>query len=192
MFAAHGFLCRDMRVHERSISNRKQGVSMQRRWIQAVFSLSPGPEQALCQPGPDCWPEQLPLASDIQGSKCGACGGAAGHVRHAQTCQPGKDECESDLAAAEQLVASAWACAEAAASIPSVSPTATVAALQNASSDTKPELAARHACSATEAAVVQWMWQQPANQSWCAFSGYVFMLDCVRHCACLNSSHSEL
>jgi hypothetical protein len=42
-FLKAGLVCRDMHVHARDVVNRKTGAHMERRWIQAVFCLPPGP-----------------------------------------------------------------------------------------------------------------------------------------------------
>ncbi len=41
LFLDAGFTCQDYRVHERQIENRRQEVTMHRRWVQAVFTLAP-------------------------------------------------------------------------------------------------------------------------------------------------------
>ncbi|KAI8464188.1 MAG: hypothetical protein J3K34DRAFT_526399 [Monoraphidium minutum] len=40
LFAAAGFECEALEVHDRLIENRGSGVSMRRRWVQAVFRLT--------------------------------------------------------------------------------------------------------------------------------------------------------
>ena len=37
LFAETGYSCENMHVHERTIENRRKGLLMERRWIQAVF-----------------------------------------------------------------------------------------------------------------------------------------------------------
>lgn len=41
LFLDAGFTCQDYKVHERQIENRRQQVTMHRRWVQAVFTLAP-------------------------------------------------------------------------------------------------------------------------------------------------------
>ncbi len=41
LFLDAGFTCQDYKVHERQIENRRQEVTMHRRWVQAVFTLAP-------------------------------------------------------------------------------------------------------------------------------------------------------
>lgn len=41
LFLDAGFTCKDYKVHERQIENRRQGVTMHRRWVQAVFTHQP-------------------------------------------------------------------------------------------------------------------------------------------------------
>ncbi len=41
LFLEAGFTCQDYKVHERQIENRRQEVTMHRRWVQAVFTLAP-------------------------------------------------------------------------------------------------------------------------------------------------------
>ncbi len=41
LFLDAGFTCEDYKVHERQIENRRQEVTMHRRWVQAVFTLAP-------------------------------------------------------------------------------------------------------------------------------------------------------
>jgi hypothetical protein len=41
LFASQGFVCESMLVHARTVENRKSGVKMPRRWIQAVFRYAP-------------------------------------------------------------------------------------------------------------------------------------------------------
>jgi hypothetical protein len=50
-FEEEGYVCKDLHVHERAIDNRKRGMRMARHWIQAAFSLPPGPPAHLCRPG---------------------------------------------------------------------------------------------------------------------------------------------
>ena len=40
LFAGAGYSCEKMHVHERTIENRRKGLLMDRRWIQAVFVLT--------------------------------------------------------------------------------------------------------------------------------------------------------
>lgn len=37
IFEAAGFVCEHVLVHERDIENKGQGITMNRRWIQAEF-----------------------------------------------------------------------------------------------------------------------------------------------------------
>ena len=39
LFEAEGFRCDSLLVHEKTVQNRAQGISMERRWIQAVFTF---------------------------------------------------------------------------------------------------------------------------------------------------------
>jgi hypothetical protein len=41
LFASQGFVCESMLVHARTVENRKSGVKMPRRWIQAIFRYAP-------------------------------------------------------------------------------------------------------------------------------------------------------
>jgi hypothetical protein len=41
LFASEGFVCEDSLIHARTIENRKSGVKMPRRWVQAVFRFDP-------------------------------------------------------------------------------------------------------------------------------------------------------
>ena len=43
LFVEAGFVCQDVHVHTRTIANRRQQRNMQRRWVQGVFCLHPGP-----------------------------------------------------------------------------------------------------------------------------------------------------
>lgn len=48
LFTQAGFECEDVRVHERQVQNRAKDLTMERRWIQAVFryrgqAWKPGP-----------------------------------------------------------------------------------------------------------------------------------------------------
>lgn len=38
LFRAAGFRCKDVHVHERQVENRAKALTMERRWIQAVFT----------------------------------------------------------------------------------------------------------------------------------------------------------
>lgn len=166
MFALHGLACRDVRVHERIIGNRKQGLRMHRRWIQAVFSLAPGPPEGLCQPGPDCWPKRSAADGDTHGAEvswewCGLDGAAP-------PCQRRKRK--ADMAAAASLVAQAWADAEAA-SKPS---DAYSSAMQQAQGSDVEQRSLAPVCaralqpgSAAEAAAVQWLQEQPSHAPMC-------------------------
>lgn len=49
-FMEHGLVCRDVRVLSRVVVNRKTGLRMNRRWIQAVFCMPPGPTGSLILP----------------------------------------------------------------------------------------------------------------------------------------------
>ena len=37
LFSEAGYSCERVHIHERTIENRRKGLSMDRRWIQAVF-----------------------------------------------------------------------------------------------------------------------------------------------------------
>jgi hypothetical protein len=41
LFRAAGFVCEALRVHARVLENRRTGVTMPRRWVQAAFRLDP-------------------------------------------------------------------------------------------------------------------------------------------------------
>jgi len=52
LFQKHGMLLEELAVHERAITNRGQGVRMDRRWVQASFASAAVPADALPTPPP--------------------------------------------------------------------------------------------------------------------------------------------
>ncbi len=58
LFLDAGFTCEDYRVHERQIENRRQEVTMHRRWVQAVFTHAP--QQASVHRHMGSGPPQVP------------------------------------------------------------------------------------------------------------------------------------
>ena len=46
LFRRNGFRCEDVHVHERRVENRAKALTMDRRWIQALFTYD-GREEAL-------------------------------------------------------------------------------------------------------------------------------------------------
>ena len=52
LFEDAGFMCRDVRMVERTVANRARGLQMQRRWIQGTFiRRTPGQREAACAAG---------------------------------------------------------------------------------------------------------------------------------------------
>lgn len=48
LFEAEGYRCDSLLVHEKTVQNRAQGIAMERRWIQAVFTfMGDGPISSL-------------------------------------------------------------------------------------------------------------------------------------------------
>lgn len=68
MFAEEGLVCEAVVVHERDITNRKQQISMHRKWVQAVFRISDAatevpPKGAAAAPGSGWHPEHSTAAA---------------------------------------------------------------------------------------------------------------------------------
>jgi hypothetical protein len=55
-FLQAGFVCRDVHIHTRTVVNRKSGVKMRRRFVQAVLCLPPGPPATILRSHPSCQP----------------------------------------------------------------------------------------------------------------------------------------
>lgn len=54
LFRRSGFRCMDMHMHERQVENRAKALTMDRRWIQAVFIYTGREEEVPSGQADDC------------------------------------------------------------------------------------------------------------------------------------------
>ncbi len=95
LFLDAGFTCQDYKVHERQIENRRQEVTMHRRWVQAVFTLAP--QQATAHRHISNAPQQLPAELQL-GPKPNQATGAG----HADSCRGDIYGCSRQLPHSQQ------------------------------------------------------------------------------------------
>lgn len=104
LFEAEGYRCDSLLVHEKTVQNRAQGIAMERRWIQAVFTImgdapfssSPAPLPTLTPYQPFCVSEGPPTSTDV--TKLSEMRGGA-HVR--QQLLPAEAAAELHMGAAQ-------------------------------------------------------------------------------------------